>query len=406
LRSRKRIILLVGIFFHIVFALFSAEDKHSHSGVSTNTYQNFATAGFTKEYELLYASIIGDEENVKALLKAKVNPNVRLSPKEYEYLAKQFFKRERFESDEAYADFCKRWQSTPLIVAVARNHLECVKLLIKAGANFTDEDPLGETAFLCAAKIGNIEMINYLYLHGGQINHYSKKYHQTPLYVAAANKNTEVVQWLLEHRADASICDEDGISPAFLAVQNNDIETLKVLISYKTNIDIPSVSQITPLLNAVFDAHLPLVKLLVEAGADVNYKGIYGITPVIAAGKRGEEAIFEYLINKNADVNCTDESGQSAFMLACKFDEIAFIKTCIKRGGNINQEDDDGNTPIFYAIQNNQIESVKFLAVLGADVNHVNAIGITPLMLAINMNEYPMIELLLSLFATANYQIN
>ncbi|NWT06500.1 ASB13 protein, partial [Mionectes macconnelli] len=57
---------------------------------------------------------------------------------------------------------------TPLHVACAREHLDCAKLLLKAGAN-VNAAKLHETALHHAAKVKNVDLVEMLVEFGGNI---------------------------------------------------------------------------------------------------------------------------------------------------------------------------------------------------------------------------------------------
>lgn len=57
---------------------------------------------------------------------------------------------------------------TPLHVACAREHLDCVKMLLNAGAN-VNAAKLHETALHHAAKVKNVDLIEMLIQFGGNI---------------------------------------------------------------------------------------------------------------------------------------------------------------------------------------------------------------------------------------------
>tara|TARA_B100001248_G_scaffold261612_2_gene253349 strand:- start:6179 stop:7189 length:1011 start_codon:yes stop_codon:yes gene_type:complete len=132
------------------------------------------------------------------------------------------------------------WQRTPLylLVEVARahpqEHVEEVRVLLKAGANIYTRTKDDSTVLHCAARGGNLEMMALLVKEGAQVKgvggleHYKQGWMNpnamadskqvnaqneegwTPLHVAAYNGKLEIVKYLLNNKADTRIKDKKG----------------------------------------------------------------------------------------------------------------------------------------------------------------------------------------------------
>ena len=60
----------------------------------------------------------------------------------------------------------------------------------------------------------------------------------TPLFVASRNGNIEVVELLLEAKADVNKAETNGYTPLIIASQNDHIEVVKLLLAAKADVDI------------------------------------------------------------------------------------------------------------------------------------------------------------------------
>jgi uncharacterized protein len=98
--------------------------------------------------------------------------------------------------------------ATPLMVASVIGNVEAVKLLIKAKAKITVEMPDGDTALLLASKGGGElvrekerrDVVLRLIKAGADPNHRNREKH-SPLYYAVANEDDKMVKTLIENGA-------------------------------------------------------------------------------------------------------------------------------------------------------------------------------------------------------------
>jgi len=86
--------------------------------------------------------------------------------------------------------------------------MECIRILISAGANVDAEDPNdGKNALMIACEKGYIEVIDYLIQnHDAHVNLKDKKYRTPIMYALEANaENPDVVMLLIKKGADVNV---------------------------------------------------------------------------------------------------------------------------------------------------------------------------------------------------------
>ena len=246
---------------------------------------------------------------------------------------------------------------TPLLHAAMAGDLECVKLLLKAGAKVDDAAPDGKTALMLAIIKHHEDVALFLIDQGAPVNPVEAGF--TALHAAAITGQTATVLALLKHGADinAGVTMPLRLSSAF--------------IPYNPDLVSGRLSQVgsTPFMLAAKAVDTHMMQLLVDHGADPLKKADDGTTALILAaglGKRSASDMF-------------------AFIRYYTWDEarsIEAIKLCLALGIDINAANKTGETALHGATYHSATEVIKFLASKGANLNATNWSGQTPLRLA------------------------
>ena len=99
---------------------------------------------------------------------------------------------------------------TAVIWAAANGHTSVVEFLHRQGADIKAKDSNDQTALMFAVKGSYAETVKYLLENGADVNARSIKQGFTPLTIAAAVGDVNVVRLLLDHGADKNIAERDG----------------------------------------------------------------------------------------------------------------------------------------------------------------------------------------------------
>ena len=123
---------------------------------------------------------------------------------------------------------------TRLLHAVLANDVHAAKaLLAEPGVSPNDADGWGNTAFLAAARLGNVEMLRLLLKAGADVN--GRGGNMSPLAAAALHGQTQAVQLLLRQHADVNSAGANGRSPLLNALELDHVETVKALLAGGAN---------------------------------------------------------------------------------------------------------------------------------------------------------------------------
>ena len=188
----------------------------------------------------------------------------------------------------------------------------------------------------------------------------------------ASEGRGEVVGWLLEHGADISARDEDGLTALHWAAEQGHWEVVDLLLKSGADVNAKSLDGSVALHRAVWKGDVEVQWLLMEHGADANAKNNFGRTPLDIAQKNQNSEVLQALLGQDA-------SSESVY-IAQELKELA-----------------PGNEPysLHVAVKNGELETVDRLLKQGTDINRINDDGLTPLQIAAKASHLEIVRLLL-----------
>lgn len=125
-----------------------------------------------------------------------------------------------------------------LLYAGAEGLLEIVQLAIQAGADTTITNRYGGIAIIPACERGHIEVVKELLTHSDTNVNHINDLHWTALLEAiilsdGGKTHQEIVQLLIDHGADITITDKDGVTPLQHARNRGYREMIEILEKVK-----------------------------------------------------------------------------------------------------------------------------------------------------------------------------
>jgi ankyrin repeat protein len=307
-----------------------------------------------------------------------------------------------------------------LFAAIAGGNDSLVDVLIAAGANVHQAEPLGATALHVASLHGRAAMVAALLRAGADVDAkassatHGMRGGTTPLHWGV--KHPEVVRALVAHGAEINAVDSDGQTPLLLSLfgQHTDSalfllesganpnlgtkdfmypilpalewpEVTEKLIAAGADVNVRDRDQLTPLFFAIKRKRVNLVSLLAEAGADPSAMGPRGTTLVHHAAEL--PGALEILVKHGADPNVRDANGNTALLVAAATGASDSASALLKAGADIHAANAAGDTPLHVAIRNDRLRVVEILLGAGADPARVNHSGTTPMALAVTASE-------------------
>ena len=237
----------------------------------------------------------------------------------------------------------------------------------------------------------------------------------TPLHLAATfTDNPAIIGALLDAGADASVRDDNGLTPWYYAAGREELEgsyayrrlaeqalaakcarwntpeffesitltEVKGCLASGVEVNARAEGGWTPLHRAAWFSDNPaVVEVLLDAGADVNARDEDGYTPLHnAAWFDPNPAVIEALLDAGAEVNARAEGGWTPLHRAAWFsDNPAVVEVLLDAGADVNARDEDGYTPLHNAAWFDPNPAViEALLDAGAEVNARDEGGWTP----------------------------
>ena len=244
---------------------------------------------------------------------------------------------------------------TPLLFAAREGALDCVRILVDAGAKVNQPSVDGSGPLLVAVQNGFSAVAQFLLDHGADPNLANDK-GWTPLYLAVKNRNQEItavpgpstdgvldlIKTLLDHGANPNVritaetevhqgmsalwLKEPGATPLLRAALCGDLTVVRLLLAHGADPQIPTFDHTTALMVASgvgwaegmmreysADETLELVKLLLDRGANVTAANDHGITALHGAAYKAANQVVQLLVERGAKLDVKDNGEDYGF---------------------------------------------------------------------------------------------
>uniref|UniRef100_UPI003F4B051F ankyrin repeat domain-containing protein n=1 Tax=Brachyspira catarrhinii TaxID=2528966 RepID=UPI003F4B051F len=203
-------------------------------------------------------------------------------------------------------------------------YYEIEKLLSSEDSNNID----GYDELMNAISKGDMKALEKLIKDDTDLN---KQYDKiTPLGLAAARNDKEMVKFLVEKGADINLEDGYGYTPLIKAMKYRNIDLAKNIVDLKPDLNaVCSATGDTPLTYLAREVWFgtDLCYYMIKNGADVNKKNDNGDTPLIVAVQNvvGSYGMLGVIINMGADYNIKNKEGKTAMDIVMEEDDKATL---------------------------------------------------------------------------------
>lgn len=262
----------------------------------------------------------------------------------------------------------------PLFIAVIKEHISIMTLLIQKGADVNVLD--------------NCDV--------------------SPLFYAVMIKNEAATNVLLDAGAKPRFRGPEGYSPIDFAIEHNITPIVEIFIQRDFHLFVPGVHENGMMHSACFFQQKGILKRLLQLGLDPNID--YSVNrPLLITAIRIKESnengfrIVKTLLKAGADPNFHINEEDIPIIVAAKYGLFNIVKLLLMKGANPNVCDNYGNTPLILACSKSNYEIVELLLAAGAKHDVYTKLSrASPLMFA--KFDYEIVKLLLAAGADINHQ--
>lgn len=301
---------------------------------------------------VLWTILVGSLAAATALLRSSADPPApsQGKPGQEEYARKT--------TDPPLASHGKLGQN--LFLAVDHRDLAGVRSLIKRGADPNARNGLEFTPLYIAAASHQTEVMETLLRAGAKPDATSP--YGTPLTFAALGGNVTGINLLLSRGANINPWRADGITVLMLASRAGATEVVSELLRRKADVNAKDSDGATPLIYAAREGHLEVGRVLLAAGATVDGADSHRRTPLMDAAMNGHAEFVRLLLEKGANPNARDTKGRTALLLAATYgDYPEVVRVLLDGGADAKAADAGGRTAATLAAARGHEESAALL---------------------------------------------
>ncbi|XP_029282146.1 ankyrin repeat and SOCS box protein 2-like [Cottoperca gobio] len=296
-----------------------------------------------------------------------------------------------------------------LLVAVSKDQLQCVQVLLENGSDTDIPNYDKETPLYKACERSSAAMVAALLNHGAAVNTVCI-WRCTALHEAACRNSAEICEMLLKAGAKHNLPNMYGITPLFTAAQSGQLAALRLLLKHGADINSQAADGATPLYEAAKNGHEEIVEFLLSQKADANKPGKTGLLPLHVAAQRGNYIIVSMLISATSKTR-VHRAGISPLHLAAERNRDDILEALLEAGFDVNAQlseermrlyQDHRSTALYFSVFNNNIDAVRMLLAAGSDPN---LDAFRPLMVAASQSCIQTVTLLVEHGADINASI-
>ncbi|EAX96493.1 hypothetical protein TVAG_277740 [Trichomonas vaginalis G3] len=226
--------------------------------------------------------------------------------------------------------------------------------------NVDNKDADGDTAFLCATRLGLRSICEMLIAKGANIEEKDRD-GNTPLIIAARDNISEVFDLLIENHANVNAQNNENYSALMYASENDYMSIIEKLFENKASVDLFNIYGCSALMLACRANRLDVVKLLLKKHAYIERRSTEGYTSIMLAVQNNNIQIVKYLIDNRANLEARTNDGFSALMIACEHNYVEIVKLLLENKAAIDATDEYGFNSYILASRYKHTEVIKLL---------------------------------------------
>ena len=269
-------------------------------------------------------------------------------------------------------------RAAELIAATKLGDKEKVRQLLAKGTDVNAFDPAsGDTALIAAVDSGQAAIVEFLLDHRPNLD-IKDNNGQTALYVAAAKGDAAlpILAVLLKAGANSRLGPTEGqnvgATPLHLACALHANDSIRCLLSHKAPTDVLLPSGSTLMHAAALGGDKMTVRILCDAGVAIDKSDNTGRTPLHHAAISGNDVVAATLLESGAQVDCRDGDGDTPLIKAVLNNSSGVVKILLEHGADpevVVPTGDSAMNPLYSASISGFDDIVRLLTDAGARVD-------------------------------------
>ena len=285
------------------------------------------------------------------------------------------------------------FKSHPAFQAISNRQVDKLSELLKKNKKWAQkiENEHGKTLLHYATIMNHPDMVELLIQHKADVNRKDKQ-KSTPLIYSVRKhfkdkkdrqNQFKIIEMLIKNKAHLSQQDQLKEDALTIASYNGNIRVVKLLLNQKSipldNLNMYKQNALHAVVlgaiasrkedSHILNNYISIAKLLIEKGVDVNTVDSNTRAPFHYMAEHGfTEMLQASLKKKNIQINLQTKEGWSALHLASGNKSIKNIELLVSHGANVDLKDQTGLTPIYLAVGSGSKEAVALLLKARAQV--------------------------------------
>ena len=294
-------------------------------------------------------------------------------------------------------------RETALHIAVKKNRLNVVELLLDAGALINQRDGYRQTPLYLAFDRSLPDMAEFLIARGADVRKCPSdtKYKRHLVHLAAKDERTSLFSLLIEFNGNLHALDEENANALHYAIGPPSIKNIKALLAQGVSPETPDRwgRRAIDLLNFRTSTELiEVAKVLLDAGANpgISNDPQVKVSPLHIAARQENLALIDLLLKFGADPDVKDRMDQATPLIDCaRFSCKESAKKLLDAGANPDARDGDGRTALHVAAFAGNDALTELLLNVGANTEIADKFMQTPLALSLKRGYVKPAQLML-----------
>ncbi|KAL5013169.1 hypothetical protein ScPMuIL_007439, partial [Solemya velum] len=274
-----------------------------------------------------------------------------------------------------------------IVQAATQGDLQTVKEIVSSHPNMVNRKLEGKSALQLASYEGNTDIVDYLLQKKADVS-LDDDEGDTALHYAAFGKEPEALRLLLQNGAKCDAQNNKKQMALHISIAKGCAKCTKQLLNHGSSVTIKDVDGDTPMHDSISakDGQPEIVQIVLNAkNANFTLENGKGFPVICWAALKDNREALDIMIGKDksiVDVKLQNE-GFTSLHIAAVNDHIEIASDLIHKGKcDVNAQDKVGRNALHLAVAQGHKRTVELLVSAGCDVNCQDNLGNTPLHIA------------------------